>query len=123
LSTERAEVFLEHILESIDLILGYTSGMSLEEFTSSREKQDAVVRRLEIIGEAVKNLPLALRASYPQVPWRQIAGTRDRLIHHYFAVDVDLTWQIVEGELVTLRREVTIILADLNRPPAPQSKT
>lgn len=81
-------VYLSHILECIDLVEAYITGMSLGEFEEQQQVQDAVLRRIEIVGEAVKNLPEDLRRENPQVPWRQIAGTRDKVIHDYLGVDV-----------------------------------
>jgi uncharacterized protein with HEPN domain len=114
-SADPTEVFLNHVLDSIRLIESYSTGLTKDEFERTAEKQDAIVRRLEVIGEAVKNLPPELRARYPQVPWRQIAGTRDKLIHQYFSIDLDLTWQIVQSDLPVLGREITRILADIRR--------
>ena len=79
-------------------------------FMSDRKTQSAVIRQLEIIGEAVKNLSSDLTAGEATVPWRQIAGTRDRLIHAYFSVDLDSVWSMVEQDLPTLREEVRRIL-------------
>ncbi len=75
--------------------------------------QDAVIRNIEIIGEAVKRLSAATREAHPEVPWSKIAGTRDRIIHGYFNVDLDIIWDVVETELPSLReRIVTIVKKD-----------
>ena len=100
------KVFIGHILESVHLIEKYVDQMSKEDFLKSVNIQDAVIRRLEIIGEAVKNLPLEFRDEYPDIPWRQIAGMRDVLIHAYFGVDLDLTWKVVKSDLPELERKV-----------------
>ncbi len=104
------EILLREILEAIRLIQGYTSGLTQEQFEGDSEKQDAVIRRLEIIGEAVKGLPSDLRAKYPDVPWRDIAGARDVLVHEYFRVDLGLTWAMVQNDLPDLAAAVELIL-------------
>jgi uncharacterized protein with HEPN domain len=109
----KARVFLQHILESIQLVEEYVSGLSKDDFLDSPEKQDAVVRRIEIMGEAVKNLPEELRNRHPEVRWRAITGTRDRLIHQYFDVDLDLAWEIVLTDLPKLKLQVQGILDSL----------
>lgn len=83
-------VFVIHIIESIKAIEKYTDGVTKEKFLTSDQTQDAVLRRLEIIGEAVKNLPADFRADHPEIPWLKIAGMRDILIHKYFGVDINL---------------------------------
>jgi uncharacterized protein with HEPN domain len=100
-------------LESVERIHSYTDHLSEDEFLASYQVQDAVIRRLEIIGEAVKNLPLALRMQHPQVPWREMAGMRDVLIHQYFGVDLKLTWKVVQQDLPELEQEIQAILAEL----------
>lgn len=107
---EKNRVFIEHILESIALIESYVEQFTKEKFLSSREKQDAVIRRLEIIGEAVKNLSFDLRQKCPNIPWREIAGMRDMLIHKYFGVDLELTWKTVQKDLPILKRELSNLL-------------
>ena len=99
-------VFLAHILESIEAIEAYTSDLDEAAFLDDARVQDAVVRRLEIIGEAVKNLPDAFRAARPEVPWKRLAGLRDVLIHRYFVVDLELTWEMVQDQLPTLKQQI-----------------
>ncbi len=103
-------VYLQHILESIQIVERYIDGVSKDEFLQSLEKQDAIIRRIEIMGEAVKNLPRELRNQHPEVPWVTIAGTRDVLIHQYFDVDLEMTWEIVQINLPELKRQIRIIL-------------
>lgn len=91
--------FLADIQESIRRIGAYTIGMTYEAFLMDIKTQDAVIRNLGIIGEAAKNLSEDLRTRYPEVPWRSMAGVRDRLIHHYFGVNLDIVWQIATAEL------------------------
>ena len=94
-----AETLIGHILDSIHLIQEYTNQLSLDDFLASTQVQDAVIRRIAIIGEAVKNLSYELRQAHPDVPWRQIAGMRDIVIHEYFGVDLELTWRTVQNDL------------------------
>jgi uncharacterized protein with HEPN domain len=107
------DILLEEILEAIDLLQRYTDGLTYEAFAANVEKQDAVIRRLEIIGEAVKGLPEELRAAYPDTPWSEIAGARDIMIHEYFRVDLELAWEMVQDDLRPLAAEVRAILKDL----------
>lgn len=93
------------------LIQQYTAGVSFEVFAGNFEKQDAVIRRLEIIGEAVKALPPEFRDRHSSVPWRDIAGARDVLIHEYFRVDLQLAWAMLQTDIPALLARVAEILA------------
>jgi uncharacterized protein with HEPN domain len=103
--TERDGLFLQHILAAVADIQEFTAG-GRDAFLADRKTQSAVIRQIEIIGEAVKNLSAELTESAPGVPWRLIAGTRDRLIHAYFKVDLDMVWVMVEHDLPDLRDRV-----------------
>lgn len=104
-------LLLGELLEATELVAQYTTGLTYEDFVASIEKQDAVVRRLAVIGEAVKGLPEPFRARYPEVPWRNIAGARDILVHEYFRVDLVLAWEMVQTDLPELAQHVRRILA------------
>jgi len=110
---KESEVFIEHILESIELIENYTENKTISDFIESVQLQDSIIRRIEIIGEAVKNLPAEVKSNYPDVPWKNIAGMRDVLIHKYFGIDLELTWQVVQKDIPDLKRENLKIKQDL----------
>lgn len=99
-------LYVEDIWDSIAAIEGYTRGVSRADFENDRKLQDAVVRRLETIGEAVKHLPEEFRSGYPDVPWKQIAGLRDVLTHEYFNVRIMRVWFVVANELTALKRAI-----------------
>ncbi len=103
-------VYLQDILESINLIEVYTRNLTRSEFLASQEKQDAVIRRLEIIGEATRHLPAETTAAHPEIPWVRIIAMRNRLIHAYGLVDLQLTWAVVEHELPKLKERVRTLL-------------
>ncbi len=99
-------VFLAHILGEIRKIEISLYGISKKDFLADSDKKDATLRRLEVIGEAVKNIPSEFRKGNPAVPWDDIAGTRDVLIHHYFGVDCDEVWRIIQKDLPELKKKI-----------------
>ena len=101
---------LEDIGESCAKILRFTSGMSYDEFVEDEKTYDAVVRNLEIIGEAAKNVPDDVRLKYPGIEWRKIAGLRDIIAHEYFGIDNDILWDIIQSKVEALQGEVRRIM-------------
>ncbi len=112
----RARDYLLHMLEAADRIMQYTAGESREGFLANDMLQDAVVRNIEIIGEAANNL-LEVRpefaVKYPSIPFAQIYGMRNRVAHGYFAVSAAMIWDTVELDLPDLRREIAAVLGEI----------
>ena len=107
------EIFIKHILESIEEIEKHTGGISAAGFLRSTLVQDAAIRRLEVIGEAVKKIPAEAKNRAKAVPWKQIAGLRDILIHEYFGVDLKLVWNIIKKDLPALKANMRKVLKEL----------
>ena len=108
--TRGPDLLLQDILDSIELIERYVRDVGWDAFEEDVQLQDSVIRRLEIIGEAVKGLPPGLRAAHPDVPWRAIAGLRDILIHQYARVDLSLAWATISRALPRLKGQIREIL-------------
>ncbi len=103
-------VYLEDILEATRKITAYTGSLAKAAFLEDEKTIDAVVRNLEVIGEAVKHLPEDLRAQHSAVEWKKIAGLRDILIHEYFGLDAEIVWDIVQNKVPALDREIRTML-------------
>jgi uncharacterized protein with HEPN domain len=111
------QVYLLHIRDAVQRVLDYTRDGRVVFFADTKT-QDAVIRNIEILGEASKNLSDDLKAAHADIPWRQIAGMRDTLIHRYFGVKLDLVWQVVEQDLPGFKVRVEELLTNLS-PPSP----
>ena len=104
------KVYLEDILGAIGKIRHYTGGLSLQAFTADTRTFDAVIRNLEIIGEAAKQIPEDIRSLRPEVEWKRVGRLRDILIHQYFGVDAQIVWDIVQNKLAPLEQAIRALL-------------
>jgi uncharacterized protein with HEPN domain len=111
----RDETYLQHIREAAEHIGKFTQAMAKDQFSKDVLVQSGVIRQLEVIGEAVKNLSGALKRKYQEIPWSDIAGLRDKLIHGYFGVDLELVWKISTKDIPELKDQISKILAEINK--------
>jgi uncharacterized protein with HEPN domain len=105
-------LYLRDILEAIGKVERYVGDVGFEGFNADEQLVDAVVRNLEIIGEAAKNVPTSVKTAHTEVEWAKVAGFRDVLAHAYFHVDLEIAWDIVENKLPLLKKQVKKILSD-----------
>jgi uncharacterized protein with HEPN domain len=110
MTTKDDSVYLKHMVDAIKRIEEYTASTDSLTFFKTPLIQDGVIRQIEIIGEATKNLSAALRDKYPSIPWQDIAGMRDKLIHDYFGVDIDAVWETVRKDIPILKAEMSNII-------------
>lgn len=108
-------VYLADILQSFRNAHQFLEGLSYEQFITDRKTISAVVRELEIAGEAAKQLPRSLRRKYPDIPWSDMAGMRDKLIHFYFGVDMEIVWETVKVRIPELEPLIEDVLNDLEQ--------
>ena len=104
---------LQDILDAIAAVERFTANVNFNEFAQNEEKIFAVEKAIEIMGEAVKNVPDSLKKSYPEIPWKSIAGMRDKLAHQYWQIDVEVIWKTVKNDLPILKRMILAILTEL----------
>ncbi|GAB4580885.1 MAG: DUF86 domain-containing protein [Anaerolineales bacterium] len=105
--------FLRDIVENADKVEKFTQGVTFDDFLADEMRAYATIRALEIIGEAVKQIPDKIRKQYPEIPWRKIARMRYKLIHHYFGVNLGVVWKTITEDVSPLKRDVIKILNDL----------
>ena len=108
-------MFLNDIIDSISKIEKFSKGLSKEKFMKDELKQSAIIRQIEIIGEAVKNVSNEAKEKYPEIGWKNIAGARDIFIHGYFQVNFERVWDIVENNLKDLKKQIKKIKEDLEK--------
>ena len=106
------DLYLQDIVESADRIASYVEGITRSAFEADQMRIDAVIRNLQIIGEAVKKIPNSIREAYPSIPWHEIAALRNRVTHVYFDVDINVTWNVVQFELPMLKTQIQQILKE-----------
>ena len=106
MSSRTVDLLIEDIWEAIEKVERYMKGMTRESFEKDEKTADAVVRNLEIIGEAANRLPADFKEDYPDIEWSKIVGLRHRVVHEYFGVDLDIIWQIIRSDLPLFKREL-----------------
>ncbi len=100
------QIYLQDIITSIHDIEIFIEGMSYAQFSKDKKTLNAVIRSLEVMGEAVKNLPAGFKNKHPEIPWKKIAGMRDKLIHEYFGIDIEIIWQVIEEDIPSIKPKI-----------------
>lgn len=113
MSNKENLIFIEHILDNINKIESFSKNMTKDELFKDVEKQYAIIRAIEIIGEAAKNISKDLTMKYSNIEWKEIIGTRDKIIHNYFGVDLDIVWNIIKINIPDLKQKILKIKENL----------
>ncbi len=109
---KRNKFYVQHILDAIDAIEEFIKDIPKDKFLNSDMISSAVIRKIEIKGEATKNLDDSFKSKYPFVPWKNISGMRDKLIHGYFGVDIESVWEVTQKDLPLLKEQMGMMLTD-----------
>jgi len=104
--------YIQDILEAIGEVEDFTAGIQFDDFVEDKKTVNAVVRSLEVIGEAAKKIPDNLRDKYPEIPWKRMTGMRDKLIHEYFGIDLEIVWEVVNNELPPIKPLIQKVLEE-----------
>ncbi|GAH86104.1 unnamed protein product [marine sediment metagenome] len=107
------KIFIQDVLSAIDSINLFIEGMSFELFRADDKTTSAVIRKFEIIGEAIKHIPNDIREQYPEIPWKDIVGMRDRLIHGYFGIDYKIVWDTINVDLKILKTNLQKVIENM----------
>ena len=111
---KKYEPYLKDISNSIISIENFVKGVNYEQFKKDDKTSSAVIRKLEIIGEATKYIPDDIRRMYSQIPWKEMAGMRDKLVHEYFGIDYELVWDVIKNEIDELELQIKTIIDQEN---------
>lgn len=111
--TRAVVLYISDILQQMEDALEFVRGMTYEQFLRDKKTINAVLRAIEVIGEATKNVPEGIRARYPDIPWKEMAGMRDKVIHFYFGVDLETVWLVVSERIPELKPKLEQVLQDL----------
>jgi uncharacterized protein with HEPN domain len=107
-------LYLNDIYNAIVQIELFRKDLSFNDFINDDKTSNAIIRKLEIIGEAVKHIPQNIRMNYDDIPWKEMAGMRDKLIHFYFGIDYDLVWKVIDQDLMEIKPKILKILKEMN---------
>lgn len=105
--------YLQDIMDSVNAVEEFIKGIEYEDFKKDRKTIFAIIRGIEVIGEASKNIPKTIRSKYPEIPWKDMTGMRDKLIHEYFGVDIDTLWKTIQQDLPQLKILVLKVMEEL----------